>query len=179
MPALKAIESIEDIPQHLLGTPIGDLLEYHNLDKPHEVYTDAALLIGMCMDHRKMLDIPRNFAYIIRDGAARMTDKQFRISFAITIGGIRHIAVIGHSLCGMVGLDTKRDKIIKGLVETTGWDEESAKAHFTAGAAASGIDNAMDFTVGQVKRLRELYPGITAAALFYKVEDDRLYLINE
>jgi carbonic anhydrase len=45
------------------GTPIRDLLGYHNLRRPHRQYADAELLIGMCMDNRKVLSIPDNCAF--------------------------------------------------------------------------------------------------------------------
>jgi carbonic anhydrase len=44
------------------------LLEYHNLGRALDVCTKAQLLIGMCMDNRKHLRIPDNFAFIIRAG---------------------------------------------------------------------------------------------------------------
>jgi len=49
-------------------SPVGLLLEYHNLERPLDTYDRAQLLIGMCMDNRKRLRIPDNFAYVIRTG---------------------------------------------------------------------------------------------------------------
>ena len=66
MNRLVDISKREDIFPEYLDTPIGNLLEYNNLDKPLEPYTQAKLLIGMCMDSRKHLHIPDNFAFIIR-----------------------------------------------------------------------------------------------------------------
>ncbi len=62
----------KDILPAYRGSPIGKLLEYHNLDRPFETYTRAELLVGMCMDNRKALDVPENFAYILRTGCANM-----------------------------------------------------------------------------------------------------------
>ncbi|MBF8282511.1 MAG: carbonic anhydrase [Anaerolineales bacterium] len=39
-------------------TPIGLLMEYHNLNRPLDEYAQAQLLIGMCMDNRKHLRNP-------------------------------------------------------------------------------------------------------------------------
>src|SRR5690349_20749969 len=63
--------------------PIGKLLEYHNLDRPFDVYPSAQLLVGMCMDHRKHLHMPDNFAYIIRTGGANLRYSEFKVSYAI------------------------------------------------------------------------------------------------
>ena len=45
---LRTISSPAEIPPQYASTPIGLLLEYHNLGRPHEVYANARLLIGMC-----------------------------------------------------------------------------------------------------------------------------------
>jgi len=68
MQRLVNIDQWEDIFPEYRETPIGFLLAYHNLGKPFEGYSSAQLLIGMCMDNRKHLHIPDNFAYIIRSG---------------------------------------------------------------------------------------------------------------
>lgn len=62
MHRLVPVASKEDILPELRDTPIGLLLEYHNLNRDHETYNQAQLLSGMCMDNRKRLHIPDNFA---------------------------------------------------------------------------------------------------------------------
>jgi carbonic anhydrase len=57
---LMPVSNVESIPPALRGTPVGLLLEYHNLGRPYDSYTQAQLLIGMCMDNRKHLCIPDN-----------------------------------------------------------------------------------------------------------------------
>ena len=73
MDRLQTIALKEDIPARYRDTPIGHLLEYHNLGRKLDPYTNAELLIGMCMDNRKHLHIPDNFAFIIRTGGANLT----------------------------------------------------------------------------------------------------------
>ncbi len=51
------------------------------------------------MDHRNRLRIPENFAYIMRSGGADFRGLEFQISFAIGVGGVRVIALIGHDHC--------------------------------------------------------------------------------
>ena len=55
------ITKIEDIPIIYSDSPIGLLLQYHNLGKTYKSFNKAQLLIGMCMDNRKHLHIPDNF----------------------------------------------------------------------------------------------------------------------
>ena len=173
------VNSLSDIPASYHGTPIGLLLEYHNLDRPHDDFAQAQLLVGMCMDNRKHLHMPDNFAYIIRSGGANMRYSEFKISFAISVGGVRHMALIGHNNCGMVNLAARKEKFIEGLVQGAGWDAQKAEEHFMSFAPMFEIGNEGDFVLGEVKRLRVRYPKIMFAPMLYKVEDGRLYLLNE
>jgi len=179
MDRLISLSSAGDIPESYRNTPIGLLLEYHNLGRQHEPYVTAQLLIGMCMDNRKHLRIPDNFAYIIRAGGANLRYSEFKVSYAIGVGGVRSIALIGHSQCGMVNLAAKRESFIRGLVDGGGWDPQSAQDHFLQSAPMFEIGNAIDFTLDEVLRLRRRYPKILVAPLFYRVEDNLLYCIRE
>ena len=64
MSQLIDINQKEDIPENYNNTPIGLLLEYQNLKKPFENVSTAQLLIGMCMDNRKHIPLPDNYAFI-------------------------------------------------------------------------------------------------------------------
>lgn len=179
MNRLLTISAPKDIPATYRGTPIGDLLEYHNLDKHFEPYANAELLIGMCMDNRKHLHIPDNFAYIIRAGGANLRYSEFKVSYAIAVGGVRSIALIGHTQCGMVNLVARKEQFIQGLIGRAGWDASQAEEHFRHFAPMFEIGNETDFILSEVERLRSRYPKITIAPMLYKVEDNRLYLIRE
>lgn len=169
----------DDILPEYRDTPIGLLLEYHNLGKYQETYESAKLLVGMCMDNRKHLNIPDNFSFIIRSGGANLRYSEFKVSFAIAVGKVKHIALIGHNNCGMVNLVSRKDEFISGLVESAGWDEAKAGEHFTYFAPLFEIGNAVDFILSETNRLRFRYPKITIAPLFYTVEDNKLYFIEE
>lgn len=173
------INSINDIPKHYRNTPIGRLLEYHNLNRPPEAYTHAELLVGMCMDNRKQLHIPDNFAFIIRAGGANLRYSEFKVSYAIAVGGIRCIALIGHTQCGMVNLIARKEQFVEGLVKAAGWERQAAEEHFFHFAPMFEIGNEVDFVLSEVKRLRLRYPGILVAPLLYDVADSRLYMIRE
>ncbi|MDL1910207.1 carbonic anhydrase [Chloroflexi bacterium CFX6] len=179
MHRLVPVASKEDILPELRDTPIGLLLEYHNLNRDHETYNQAQLLIGMCMDNRKRLHIPDNFAYIIRAGGANLRYSEFKVSYAIAVGGVQSIALIGHNQCGMVNLAARKDKFIKGLVENAGWEKDWAEEHFMHFAPLFEIGNEIDFVSSEAKRLRLRYPKIQVAPLLYKVEDNLLYQVKE
>jgi carbonic anhydrase len=179
MNKLLPVNSINDIPPEYKGTPIGHLLEYHNLNRAYENYEKAVLLVGMCMDNRKHLHIPDNFAFIIRSGGANLRYSEFKVSYAISVGSVGHIVLIGHNNCGMVNLMARQPEFVKGLVETAGWERDRAEEHFMHFAPMFEIGNETDFILSETKRLRLRYPKITIAPLYYKVEDNKLYFIKE
>lgn len=179
MERLIKVLSDEDISLKYKGTPIEKLLKYHNLGYSFDEYEKAELLIGMCMDNRKQLKIPNNFSYIIRSGGGNLRYSEFKVSYAIAVGGVKTIALTGHNNCGMVNLMSKKEKFIKGLVENAGWEQKQAEEHFRNFAPMFEIDNEIDFLISEAKRLRDKYPKILVAPLFYNVDDNLLYLVNE
>jgi carbonic anhydrase len=179
MERLKAVRSTEEIPHQYRGAPVGRLLEYHNLGREFGQYTRAELLVGMCMDNRKHLRMPDNFAYIIRAGGANLRYSEFKVSYAIAVGGVKSIALIGHTGCGMVRLMSRKEEFIEGLVENGGWDREQAERHFMSFAPMFEIGDEIDFVTSEAKRLALRYPRVQIAPLIYRVEDNLLYLIKE
>lgn len=176
---LRAVDSESDIPAPLRGTAIEELLQYHNLDRDLVTVPAPRLLIGMCMDNRKHLRIPDNFAFILRAGGANLRPSEFKVSYAIAVGAVRTIAIIGHSNCGMVNLMARSHLFIDGLVQNAGWDREQAEEHFFHFAPLFEIGSELDFTRSEAKRLRLRYPGVLVAPMLYRVEDNRLYLLQE
>ena len=179
MNKLIPIISIDDILPEYRQTPIGLLLEYHNLNRPPDTYDKARLLVGMCMDNRKHLHIPDNFAFIIRSGGANLRYSEFKVSYAIGVGQVSHIALIGHNNCGMVNLISRKNDFITGLINTAGWEKERAEEHFMHFAPMFEIGNETDFILNETKRLRLQYPKIVIAPLIYLVDDTKLYFIRE
>jgi carbonic anhydrase len=167
-----------DILPEYRGTPVGLLLEYHNLGRAMGSVTVPQLLIGMCMDSRKSLRIPNDFAFVLRTAGANMRDNEFRISYAIAVGGVRTIVLIAHTDCGMARLAQRRDQFIHGLMEAAGWDEARAARHFENSAPKFGIRDEVEFVLGEAERLRGIYPRIKVVPLLYKVEDDLLYQLR-
>ncbi len=178
MEKLIPVKTKEDIFAKYQDTPIGKLFEYHNLKRLHEKQTSAQLIIGMCMDNRKRISIPENFAYVIRTGGGNLRFNEFQVSYSIALGKVKSIALVGHDRCGMVNLISKKEKFIKGLLDI-GWEPSVAEDHFMHFAPMFEIGNEIDFVLSEAKRLRLRYPKIEVAPLFYKLEDNLLYLIRE
>ena len=168
----------EDIFPEYRDTPVGLLLEYHNLGRATAAGAAPQLLIGMCMDSRKSLRIPSDFAFVLRTAGANMRDNEFRISYAIAVGGVRTIVLIAHTDCGMARLGERREQFIRGLMDAAGWDEARAIKHFEDCAPKFGIRDEVDFVLREADRLRKIYPRITVVPLLYRVEDDLLYQLR-
>ncbi|MFA5438603.1 carbonic anhydrase [Dehalococcoides sp.] len=171
------ITDASQIPSECTDTPIAELIEYQNLGKELHTCHSAHLLIGMCMDNRKQLRIPENFAYILRTGGANLRNSEFKVSYAIAIGEVKHIALIAHNNCGMVNLASKKAQFIQGLCKNAGWSRERAEEHFMNYAPMFEIDNEAEFVVAEAKRLADKYPGIMVVPLYYSLDDNLLSLI--
>ena len=179
MNRLTPITSLDAIPAAYLDTPIGRLLEYHNLGRAHEPYASAQLLIGMCMDNRIHVNIPDNFAFVIRSGGGKLRDSKFKVSYAIAVGGVRCIALIGHTDCGMVNLAARKEQFIRGLSDGAGWERAAAEAYFNQFAPRSEIGHEVECVLSECARLHARYPKILVAPFIYRVEDNRLYGITK
>ena len=179
MPAIVPVNFRDDILPEYRGTPVELLLEYHNLGRAIGATPAPELLIGMCMDSRKSLRIPNDFAFVLRTAGANMRDNEFRISYAIAVGGVRTIVLIAHTDCGMAKLDTSRERFIRGLMDAAGWDEARAVKHFEDSAPKFGMRDEVDFVLKEAARLRAIYPRIDVVPLLYRVEDDLLYQLKE
>jgi carbonic anhydrase len=177
MPAILPVQTVDDILPIYRNTPVGDLLEYHNLGRPLNGVTRPELLIGMCMDSRKALRIPNDFAFVLRTAGANLRDNEFRISYAIAVGGVHTIVLIAHTDCGMARLDQRREQFIEGMVARAGWDRTRAERHFAESAPKFGIRDEVDFVLQEAARLCAIYPKIQVAPLLYRVEDDLLYQV--
>jgi carbonic anhydrase len=169
----------EDILPDYRKNPIGDLIEFHNLDRTSGVYKNPQILLATCMDNRIRLRVPDCFAFIIRTGGINLKYSNFHISYAIAMGHIKHVAVIGHNDCGMLDLHHRKREFIEGMSANAGWIKEKAVKHFDELAMDSEIHNECENILQQTKQLRALYPIVQIAPLMYLMEDQKLYFINE
>jgi carbonic anhydrase len=179
MPRIIPVNYRDDILPEYRGTPVELLLEYHNLGRAIGTVSSPQLLIGMCMDSRKSLRIPNDFAFVLRTAGANMRDNEFRISYAIAVGGIRMIVLIAHTDCGMAKLDQSHERFVQGLMDAAGWDHARAEKHFADSAPKFGIRDEVDFVLKEAERLRAIYPRIQIVPLLYRVEDDLLYQLKD
>lgn len=156
------------------------LLRYHNLAEPIPASTGhAELLVGMCMDNRKDLMLPGEFAYVLRAAGGNLRDSEFEISYAVAVGGVSTLVLLAHTDCGMAHVTGKRDAFVRGLVERGGWEPAAAEHQFVEYAARYESGDPVEFVCGEAARLRHIYPALLVAPLLYTVEDDRLVQIVE
>ena len=97
---------------------------FHNLDKDVSADNQPNLLVCTCMDFRISLNIPPRFAYILRIAGSNASYLEFQVAFAISVGDIKSIAIIGHDDCAMAGLSGKRQSFIDGMNKNAGWSKE-------------------------------------------------------
>lgn len=168
---LVPINDESDILPVYRGTAVGDLLAYHNLGAPHRHHIEPELLIGMCMDYRLQIRIPSNFAFVLRCAGANLGMLEFDVSFAIAVGGVRSVCLIGHDGCRMVDVVSKREAFVSGLIDNVAWDREKAEEHFDAYSARYGFGDVADFVWLEAQRLRGMYAGISVAPLVYSLGD--------
>ena len=179
MSMLLPVSHADDVLPAYRNTLVAELLAYHNLSGPHRNHDRAELLIGMCMDNRIGLRIPDNFAYILRAGGANLQRIEFKVSYAVAVGGVRTICLISHDQCGMIDLRGRRDMFVSGLVENGGWERREAEEHFDQFSAVFEIRDPAEFVLSEARRLRERYPRVIVAPLFYQIRDGLLYQIAE
>ena len=175
---LQPITKEADIPKILLGTPFEELIKYHNLKKTINKCEKAQMVIVTCMDYRVNLHVPEQFAYVVRTAGANIKGLEFSIAFASSMAKLNHVAVIGHTNCGMVKLHTKEEKVVCGLVENVGFSKDEASKHFNECKNSFGIDHEASFVIDQCKALDKKYPKVTFIPFIYKVEDNLLYMIG-
>lgn len=161
------------------GTPVGDLLHYHNLGAPHRSHTQPDLLIVTCMDHRVQLRMPPNFAFVLRSAGANVSQLEFDFSFAIAVAGIRSVCLIGHDQCRMVGVRATREQFVSGLIQHAGWNRQDAEELFDEHAPRYEIPDPAEFIWLEAQWLRGAYADITVTPLFYAIEDRRLYQLTD
>lgn len=176
---LKAVNSLSDIPKALRGTPVGELLRYHNLGEPFRNYDRARLLVCMCMDNRKQLRLPDNFAYILRTGGGNIRHGEFKMSYAIGVGGVRCAVMIAHDNCGMANLFSKKETFVKGMMKNAGWPRKKAQDYFATYAPLFEIGDEIDFTVAEARRLNFKYPKVRVVPMYYCLADGKLWLIKK
>lgn len=176
---LITVATEEDIPPILLDTPVSSLLKSQNLFQIDETPSDFAdLIIGMCIDYRKQIHLPKNCAYVIRSAGANMKDAEFSIALGVA-SGIEYMALITHNKCLMSDPFARRDAVLETLSKDCAWSKESAAVYFDEQATDRGISDPIEFAMSESQRIHGLYPKLKVVPILYCVDDDKLYLIKE
>lgn len=179
MLSLVPVNNLSDTLPMYRGTPVERLLRYHNLGEPLPPSTGhAELMVGMCMDHRKDLRLPNEFAYVLRAAGGNLRGSEFEISYAVGVGGISTIVLLAHTDCGMAHVTAKHEIFVRGLVERAGCKEEDASRHFAEYATRYEIGDPLQFIAAEAVQLQSYYPRLMVAPLLYAVKDDRLTQIT-
>ncbi|MEW6736226.1 MAG: carbonic anhydrase, partial [Acidobacteriota bacterium] len=148
MTRLIPVNSKTEILPEYRNTPVEQLLLYHNLaELLPKTTVHAELIIGMCMDHRKDLTIPNEFAYVLRTAGGNLRGCEFEISYAIAIGKVNTIALLAHTDCGMSHVMEKRTAFINGLIERAGCSSEAAANQFDKNAETYFIGDPVNFVM--------------------------------
>ena len=174
---LISIKTASDIPPALIRTPIEGLLRAQNLyDVGFDISASPSLIIGMCIDHRKQINIPKNGAYIVRSPGANMKGQEYSIALALS-AGITYMALIVHNKCLMTNPFVQQKQFEEALIQKHGWTKEQlqeAYDHFTE----RKIGDPTSFAIAEAQRLQNLFKGLTVVPMLYDVFDDRLFVIK-
>ena len=171
--SLIPVNSVDDVLPEWKGSPIERLLEFHNLGISSAPFDQPQMLIGTCMDFRVSIQIPDRFAFVLRTGGANFSANEFHIAYAISVGGVRAFAIIGHDDCGMHRLSNERTLFINGACEA-GSDNVQAGDYYDQNVDACTIPDPAEFTFNEATRYAKLFPDVTVAPLLYTVGDGKL-----
>jgi len=176
---LRAIASLADIPEELRQTPMEALLKAQNFYELSDEFEQSAnLIIGMCMDYRKQLHLPKNCAYVIRSPGANMKDHEFSVALALS-SGIRYMALLVHNKCIMSNPNKVRSEFLRVLIQDHHWNEDQAEQVFDLCVSYGQIGEPISFALDESKRLRGLFANLTVVPLLYDVDSDRIFLVRQ
>jgi carbonic anhydrase len=177
-PTLKPVRNQTDILPAWRGTPVGELLALHNLGTGAGQYAHPQILIATCPEQQTGLRIPAGFALGVNGAAANLKRDPFKVSWAIGIGQVSAIAIVGHTGCGMVGLRERREEFVARMVAVAGWARAAAEQHFDHWGDLYTIEDPAVFAASEAARLRARYPKIPVAALLYDAAEQMLLQIE-
>lgn len=154
----------------MLPEPVQTLLQSHNSGVVFPAFTRPELAVVTCMDFRIHLQMPENFAFVLRTGGANPEPVEPYLAYSVARMGIGAIALIGHTDCAM---QYPNPYVLNRL--PTG--EEHIR-RYRAQIAALAIGEVEHFIRRQAQRLASRL-GLPVAPLLYLVEDHRLVCLDE
>jgi carbonic anhydrase len=178
-PELLPVHGENDIlPEHL-DTPVADLLRFHNLVAPLRSAGRPRLAIATCIDPRIVLRVPRGFAYVLRTPTIEVATMDFALAYAVGVAAVGAICVLGHDECGLADLDEQRDTFVAGLALKAGWTQEAAGECFDHAKDRFAVGDSIENVRTKTAWLRERFPRVRVAPLFYGVREGRLLQVRE
>ena len=169
--ALTAVHHETDILPAYRGTPVADLLRFHNLQangKETSRYARPAILIATCLEQGAALRIPDGFAISLHTAAASLKRDPFKVSWAIGVAGVSAIAIVAHDDCRLTELRDHREQFVVQMIEAAGWERPAAEQHFDHWSDLFAVDNPAEFAAAEAARLQNRYPKILVAPLLYQ-----------
>jgi carbonic anhydrase len=178
-PELLPVHGENDIlPEHL-DTPVADLLRFHNLVAPLRSAGRPRLAIATCIDPRIVLRLPRGFAFVLRTPSIEVDTMDFALAYAAGVAAVSAICVLGHDECGLVDLGEQRDAFVTGLALKAGWTPEAAGECFDRSKDRFVVGDSIENVRTKTAWLRERFPRMRVAPLFYGVREGRLLQVRE
>jgi carbonic anhydrase len=179
-PRLIDVRSESDVPEAYRGTPIWHLLAAQNLGSVFPVGPTPSLLIATCIDSRVRLELPPGAAFELRDAGVNLNMHSFfQIAFAVSVVGVKHIAVVGHDDCAMTTLASSESAFVEGMAESSQWDAWEAKSFFREHVDDWHVEDPVVTVIGHAQGLRSRFPSVTFAPLLYSVRDQKIRAIDE
>ena len=173
---LRPVTSPEDVCEQYRGTPIEALLLAQNLGQDLECPRAPDLIIATCIDPRIDLRVPIGRAYVIRTAGVNLKNHAvFPFAYLTAVLGIRHVALIAHDDCAMVGLCARRQEFIERLAERPGCHGPSAGMFFDRYADFWNVPDAIAVVRNHAPDIVHRCGGaVVVAPLLYTVCDGRL-----
>lgn len=175
---LQSVRSADDILETYRGTRIGDLLAAHNLGTDASVTDPADVVIVTCMDYRIDLRLPDRFAFQLRTAGATPEPVLANLAFAVSVAGVRTIAVIGHTDCAMCRAESGMEAMATHLTTQEHWTPGAARDARHTITQTFEISDPVPATIAYARRLATLFPSCLVAPLLYQVEDDAVVQID-
>lgn len=170
--SLAPVRNEADILPAYRGTPVADLLRFHNLGvapaAAQGAYGRPAILIATCLEQVPALRIPEGFAISLHTAAASLKRDPFKVSWAIGVAGVSAIAIVGHDDCRLVELRNHREQFVVQMIEAAGWERPAAEQHFDHWSDLFAVDSPLEFVAAEAARLQSRYPKILVAPLMYQ-----------
>lgn len=175
---LIAIDSVEDVPGSIRGTPFEDLITSQNFFDADTKTSETGLIIGLCTDYRAQGHLPKNCAFVVRAPGANMQDSEFSIAMAIA-AGMSNMALVVHNRCVMSNPFDRREAFVSTLIRDHAWSSDKAETFFEQKAGTLEIEDPINFALSEATRLKTLFPNLRVVPLYYNVDNDRIFLIKD